>query len=659
VGAPPAVHIELASEQPPSREYFVAAYRDGRETQRLQLRLTGEKSPFFGTVRLKAVPSDVALYARCQRDARTTEVARQVVSWPGIEADAEVRPDREINPVDLGAILVPKDRLLLAAGQAAVIDAAAISHARAIGNARLMAWFDGERPVETAIALRRDRRATQTLTVPLAANADRTVLHVRLVDGNEELWKKDIHTMIVNRAPRWPAFGAVETKLRYDAPIPVKDPKTGVRSSISYDTAWDPKLNDVAVFLPNGQRFVFWRGASYVPFWADRENTGFAYEWVETVHPEDGVNTSVEPLGDKALRYARVRIVESTASRVHVRWVYQPTHDYRVWGDQAAEDFYFYPDGFGTRVLTVTSAPNWRYEMSEFIVLTPAAAYPLDVLNPVVEALYLDGKKQRVAIPKDVPATGRVTWSSGARVFRILGQKDDRASAIYFSPFDQPGSFIAFTPFSDAGEQISPAFWGSHWPLSRDESSGLALIADTPAHNSLMTWGLSGEGQYSIGNNPKPLSTGTAQSVDTLGRSRELMTRRWAWLIGKTDAPDETVLAWAQSYASPPAIEVTGARVDFPTYSPERRALRVVAESPEIEIRVKPVAQTMNPVFEIAAAPGELLGVTIDRKPSAAASYAWDGATLWVKAGIDAKGATIRLRFGTQGTGGSASGAMH
>ena len=77
---------------------------------------------------------------------------------------------------------------------------------------------------------------------------------------------------------------------------------------------------------------------------------------------------------DKELRYGRVRLVESTPARVHVRWSYQSCDfNYKVWGDSAVEDYYFYPDGFGTRVLTLQSDPKTaNYELSEFIVLTPA-----------------------------------------------------------------------------------------------------------------------------------------------------------------------------------------------------------------------------------------------------------------------------------------------
>jgi hypothetical protein len=649
VGAPPVVHVELTADKPPQHEYYVAAYRKGREIERHQLKITGDKSPFFGNEQFNVLPEEVALFARCPVDGQSEELARQTISWPEVEAEAVARPDRQINPVDLGTVLVPHDWLLLAGGQTAVIDVAVMSRTRSIPSARLRAWFDGATPVEVGMPLAVNQRATKKLQLPLTTELDRSTLRLSFVDGNRELWKKEIRTMVVAQPPRWPRFGAVETKLRYDPPIPVRDPKTGVRSSISYDNAWDGKLKDVVVLLPNGSRFVFWRGSNYIPFWAGFHNTGFCYEWAETVHPEDGAPDSVEPLADHELRYGHVRIMESTPSRVHVRWTYQPTNStkspFRIWGDQATEDFYFYPDGFGTRVMTLTSAPNWRYELSEFILFTPQAAFPLDVLEPKVDVLFLDGEKKHMDWTKDAMG-GKVTFPRKVpMIFRISEHRDDPLSAIYFSPKDIPNLLSAYGPFYENGQQITPAFWGSHGPLSRDTSFSRELIHSSPAHTSLMTWGLSGEGKYSLGNNPEPLSTSTLQMLDTLGRSREMMIRKWAWLIGKSDATDDGLLDWAHSFSSPPTLEIDGARVDFPSYSPERRAMRLIVESQSIEINLKPAVCSVNPVFELDQARKELASVTIDGKPLSAGAYAWDGTTLWTKAIIGREGARIRIHF--------------
>ena len=282
VGAPPVAHVALATQQATKREYHLMAYRDGREVERHKLTFSrrpppyaesGVESkvemaaPFFANVPLASIPSEIVLQSQCE--GHNEELARQAVDWPQIEADATARPDPRINPVDLGAILPPHDWLLLTGGQTAVIEAAALSHARDLPEAKLRAWFDGGKALEMTLPLVPNQRAVKELRMPLPTTGESTSLHVTLTDGRQEVWKKEIHTMIVRKAPSWPAFGAVETKLRYDAAISVNDPKTGAPlPSIDYNTAWNPQLNDVVVFLPNGSRFVFWRGSSYAPFWA-------------------------------------------------------------------------------------------------------------------------------------------------------------------------------------------------------------------------------------------------------------------------------------------------------------------------------------------------------------------------------------------------------
>jgi len=699
VGALPVAHVELATRQATTRDYFLMAYRHGREVERHKLAFLRKPPPYlessvaskaevaapiFANVHLTSIPSEIVLQSEC--NGHKEDLARQAVNWPQIEADATARPDRRINPLDLGVILPPYDWLLLTGGQTAVIKAAALSRERDLPQAKLRGWFDGGKALEVALPLVRNQRAVKELSLPIPTTGEGTNLHVSLTDGRQEVWNKEIHTMIVRKVPDWPTFGAVETKLRYDAPISVNDPKTGAPlPSIDYNTAWNPKLNDVVVFLPNGSRFVFWRGSSYAPFWVGLYNTGFSYQWAETI-PPPGFIDAVEPLQDKELRYGRVRIIESTPSRVHVRWTYQSVDfRYRSLGDEATEDFYFYPDGFGTRVVTLASTRGEDYAFSEFIVLLPQKAFPLEVLpNPKVDLLFLDGAKKRVTFPLEpamygpltikVPADkdlgagqhsverllSKVLEYQGKEVapfvvdlinqglgkiahprhtpimYRIFDHQEDPDPAIYFSP-SEANSTIAFLPFFDRGELVTPGYWGNHWPLGRGALTGGAIdnrIYSSPSHFSLMDL-----------TEPKPVSRGEHQMMDTLGHSRSMTLQRWVWLIGKTGASDDVLLEWAQSFSVPPSLELTGARIGFPSYCPERRAIRLVAESLSIDIKLKPVAHTVNPVFELDQAPKNLSGVTLDGKPLTADAYRWDGATLWVKANVGAAGTKIGVRF--------------
>ncbi|HTL67256.1 MAG TPA: hypothetical protein VL200_06320 [Lacunisphaera sp.] len=665
VGAPRQVHVELPSALDSQRHYLVAAYEKGRPVESVPLHFAGSEPPFWATVKLASEADEVRLVERDPGHGTDTEIARQAVVVPALEADAVARPDRLINPVDLGAVLVPEDWLLLEGGQRSVLEVAALSRSRAIPGARLRAWFEGGAPTEIGVPLRRGRRETARCELPFPAKVNKEgLLHVTIVDGDKTLWVKEVRVMVVARAPEWPAFGAVETKLRYDAPISVVDSTTGKElPPLDYEKAWDPKLHDVVVCLPNGSRFVFWRGTNYVPFWAGAHNTGVCYQWAENLsipitHP-DGTRDFPEPLYDFELRYGRVQIIESTPSRVHVRWTYQATDvDYRVWGDQAREDFYFYPDGFGTRVLTIASKPGSRYQLSEFLILTPQSAYPLAVLpEHIADVLFLDGEKVALHTPFEKvidPDTGkqRREWPKSRgqpAIFRIFAHKDDPAAAIYFHADDKAMGMFSFQGLYDRGELVSPVYWGSHWPLARGKTTGYAIddrIRKSPAHNSLGGWLPGSNGHGGWGNwEVRPFESSKLAMLNSLGQSVEMDYNRWSWLIAKTDASDEALLNWARSYSAPPSVELNGAGFNLPSYAPERRALRLVAQAPDIRIKLMPASVTVNPVFELQGAHGALRAVSRDGHVLAANDYAWDGATLWIRALVDSHGATLELHF--------------
>ena len=662
VGAPLEAHVELATKPESDRTFFVAAYRNEREVESHPLRFTGEKNSYWATTKLESISDEIRLLTQDSSGRSPEELLRQPVKVPDVEADAVARPDHRINPVDLGAIMVPENWLLLADGQTTHLEVAALCRSRSVPGARLRVWFGDQEPVEVPLPLQIGRRETKNLDLPFPSGEVKDVLHMALVDGERTLWGKDIHVMIVLAPPQWPMFGVVETKLRYDAPISVIDTLTGdTLPSLDYDTAWDPKLNDVVVCLPNGSRFVFWRGTNYIPFWAGSHNTGVSYQWAENLtapiyHP-GGTIDFPEPLYDFELRYGHVQVVESTPSRIHVRWTYQSTDvHYRVWGDQTCEDFYFYPDGFGTRVVTIASKPNPGYQLSEFLILTPQSAFPLDVLpGHIADVLFLDGEKTSIAYPYEpamnlAPGKYPPTWAKPSQVpavYRIFAHKDDPAAAIYFSPNNLTPPFSG-GPLLDRGQIVAPTYWGSHWPLGRGKITGSTIderIYSSVAHNSVAGWipTLDGEGNWHWAT--KPIETRESAMLDAQGHSRKSVLNRWAWLIAKTDASDQELIRRAKSFSDPPSVEVTGAEIDLPSYITERRAIRLAVQSPMVAIRIKPVSCTVDPVFEIEDAPGDLQKVMLDGRTLSKNEYAWDGVTLWVETLIQSDGARLELQF--------------
>jgi hypothetical protein len=195
-----------------------------------------------------------------------------------------------------------------------------------------------------------------------------------------------------------------------------------------------------------------------------------------------------------------------------------------------------------------------------------------------------------------------------------------------------------FGPFFDAGQMVTPCYWGSHWPLARGNSTGSKIddrIQFTPTHNSVMSW---------AGKRPEPLSTAELFTLDTLGRSRRMTIRRWAWFIGMSGANDAQLIDRAKSFATPPSVKLTGARLAFAGYAPERRAICLEAASNDVKIHIKPSVKWVNPVFEFTPNPGAISRITLADRPLEPERFAWDGRTLWLDELID-KPTEIRIVF--------------
>jgi len=166
-------------------------------------------------------------------------------------------------------------------------------------------------------------------------------------------------------------------------------------TTLSYDKEWDEPWRigehaDVVVrFDTGGHKFVFWRGASYIPCWVTDTGIWYTNEFVER-RGSDSPNTQgcCEPMSDKQCRYSHVRIIESTDARVVVHWRYAPVdvHYERPfidrdtgWSDWVDEYYYIYPDAVGVRKITVrTSAPEEWMEWHEAIVLNQPGTMPED-----------------------------------------------------------------------------------------------------------------------------------------------------------------------------------------------------------------------------------------------------------------------------------------
>jgi hypothetical protein len=643
VGLTPVI-VQFASDTRPAPEHWLAAYREGKEVDRKALNVSGN-SPFTARVTFATSPAPEELVLLTKdKDGKAIERARWKVERPAFEADAEAAADPVINPVDLGAILPPADWLVLGPKQQARVTLAAFSSKEKLRGAEVLAWFESspDRPTKATVELPKGVRAELKLSLPPPAfTKDRDTLHVTIRDAQgRELWHKTITTMLVQDTPKLPAFGAIETRLRYDYPLLSYSGPDEV-TEMPYDKAWAPERKDVVVALPNGSRFVFWRGAAYTPFWAGKHNTALNFEFAEAPRRADGLDC-IDAASDKELRRSRVEIIESTAARVHVRWTAQPCDlNYKVWGETATEDFYFYPDGFGSRTVTLQSEPKAEYEIEELLILTPPAAYPLRVLpENLVDVLFRDGTKRELKFPILDQERDYEKLLSGELppLYRIRFGTHESLAAIYFNPGWKRLPSTAYRPFYSQGQMVTPFYWGNHLPLARRKPTGINiddLASMTPAHSAMMSWGH---------RRPQPLESCIAEMPDALGVKRKMQVEKWAWLIGLSDAADARLLEWSRSFATPPQIQAEGARLQSPSYNTERRATLLNVEKPIVSITITPTTPCVHPVFELQNAPKTLSRVELNGRELAATDYAWDGRTLWLNAALR-KQAQLRLQF--------------
>ena len=638
------VIAQFASDTHPAPEHWLAAYREGKEVERKALDVSG-KSPFTARVTFTTspAPEELVLLAK-NKEGKTAEQARWKVERPAFEADAEAVADPVVNPVDLGAILPPADWLVLGPEQQARVTVAAFSAKETISGAEVLAWFasDTAKNTKAAIELPKGVRTELRLTLPSPATAgDHDTLHVALRDAKgRELWRKTIRTMLMRGSPKLPAFGAIETKLRYDYPLLSYSGPDKV-TEIPYDQAWAPERKDVVIALPNGSRFVLWRGAAYTPFWAGKHNTALNFEFAEAPRRPDGLDC-IDAASDKELRRSRVEIIESTAARVHVRWTAQPCDlNYKVWGETATEDFYFYPDGFGARTVTLQTEPKAEYEIEELLILTPPGGYPLRVLpENLIDVLFRDGTKRELKFPLLDQERDYEKLLSGELppLFRIRFGTREPLSAIYFNPGWTRLPSTAYRPFYSQGQMVTPYYWGNHLPLARRKPTGINiddLAAITPAHNAMMSWGH---------RRPQPLESRTAEMPDALGVTRQMKIEKWAWLIGLSDADDAHLVECSRSFATPPKVEAAGARLVSPSYSTERRATLLSVEKPVVTLMITPSTPCVHPVFELQNAPKTLSRVELNGRPLAATDYAWDGHVLWLNTTLRSA-TTLRMTF--------------
>lgn len=274
---------------------------------------------------------------------------------------------------------------------------------------------------------------------------------------------------------------------------------------LKYYDAWDRRWRvgdhpDVVVrFDHEAYRFVFWRGTNYVPCWVTEEDFWYTNEFNETWG--NGAIGCCEPMSDKHCAYSHVRIIESNAARVVVHWRYALVDVYGTrprkdpvsgWTDFTDEVYTIYPDGTGTRKITLHSTqPLEAHEFQETMVVLHPGQRPEDVLSPeAVTMANMEGEERVYSWAQGSPAVidqppraniERVNLKSATKPFLIVSPAPCLRRNL------QPSNQPVYPVYRH--EIVPPAIfpWWNHWPTAEIASDGRhAVAADRASHASVI-----------------------------------------------------------------------------------------------------------------------------------------------------------------------------
>ena len=624
-----------------SDEYALDILHKGRALGRVTLP-GGERLYMRENVEIPLFFPDQEIVLSITAGGKREVLDKKQLSDPDFFGGFEVAAEPAVNPVDLGRALVPHDRVLLIPEQSLSIRfwcfIPGTGKQKIVSHARVQ-----NKQGETVLELKGDHS-------PAAGEAFEGALSARGVDVKPGKYRL-ILTLerdgrILLEEKRWliaedarPAnrgFGAFYTQLSYEGPVPLHDRKTGTWTSADWDSLWTRGPHrDIVVSFPNGNRFVWWRGSSNVPFWASRANIGMTYEWLEAAWERGGLVDCIEPLQDKEARFSRPFIVSSTPARAVVDWRYALIDlEYTIADNEWAEETYtFYPDGYGVRHAVGHFLPMTWHEANEFIVFIPAGINPFDVLPPgAVRVLSPDGGRQEtITYPQPAgkwdaktPAVFRINWS----------KKDANTPVMVSRSFEH--FIVQYDGWKEDGRYVSPSYWGVHYPVTRGLPTCMQAPPgwrERPGHASLAAV------------ETEPLRR------RMLDKTHELV--EWAWLIGNTDAPDAEVLAAARSWIDPAPLKGwEGAnRVEF---EPRQRGYRVQCQGARtVKLKFEGAAgdTVFNPVLLLENFPYTDAEVTVNgsrpAKFTAAleSDYKRDTLVVWIGQSIPAD-SVVRVRAG-------------
>ena len=400
-----------------------------------------------------------------------------------------------------------------------------------------------------------------------------------------------------NRLPSGPdlEFGATYTNLGFDGNW-YREDAPFENWSDNWQVGEHPDV--VVNFDDSATKWVFWRGASFVPhmvsdndIWYTNEfNEMWGLNWEGTNTPDYCITdlNAAEPMNDKAARYSHARIIENTPARavVHFRIsppnvcanLGAPSYDNSGWFFVSDFYYYIYPDGAVVQYNTLWTVNDpvdpeeQEAEFQESIVTHHPGTGADDNIeaNPSVWFGNLAGQfastDHETTVTTEIEPFDPGVPNASIQVINLKGTDTDPFTIVEHGP---DIGWIA----GGLDSELNDAYFAQyqHWPVNEYNTHAVfspdnTLTSHTPLTN-IYNWPL-----YDSGSN---------------FFSRVMLT-------GVKDLSQPDLTALARSWDTPPTLTVASGG-SSQGYDKAQRAYMLTSESPALTLEVEASAE--NPLF--------------------------------------------------------------
>lgn len=388
-------------------------------------------------------------------------------------------------------------------------------------------------------------------------------LYKQVKPGESEIANVDMEKRILPTGQDSREFGGYYTRLDY------------------YET-WDNLWRfgnhpDVVVeFDELPTKFVFWRGAGYIPMLVNDKGQWYTNEFNETWNKTGGQGCQ-EPMSDKESYTNHAKIIENTDARVVVQWRYPLLDVLHVmanyddetgWCDWSDWYYYIYPDGVAVKTMHLWTHGQRNHEWQESIAVFGPDQHPEDVIekDPALIMARLDGH------------IDEYDWVNGPP--KKVDYEDTRIHIVnYHSKYDPVtiGTFLDGDVYG--GELTDYAVFPTwnHWPVGQMPSDGrYASFPDRTGHSSLTHVALPIYKAEPHG--PKPYY------------EKILME-------GMLDLPVEELVELTKSWLEPADLKVISGAKSL-GYDRGQRAYVLESDGSDVDIKIE--ASSDSPVYNLA-----------------------------------------------------------